>query len=324
MKAWIFILASALASPLSLLLSFPLYAQPYPAKSIRMIVPFTPGGGTDILARSLGQKLGESMGTAIVIENKPGAGGNFGAELAAKAPADGYTLLMVSASYAVNAALYPLGFDPVKDLLPISQIATVPFVLMAHPSLAANDVQELIALARAQPGRLNYASSGTGSSPHLAGELLALLTGTTMVHVPYKGGAPALADLLGGQVQLLFATVVQGLPHIKSGKLKPLAVGGRERSKALPQVPTIAESGVPEFELTNWFGVLAPAGTPLPILERLNREIVQQLHAPELRARLAAEGAEPAGTSGADFERLIRADIEKFGRIVKAAGIRVQ
>ena len=320
MKAWLFLLGSALAFPLS----FPLSAQPYPTKSVRMIVPFTPGGGTDILARSLGQKLGESMGTAIVIENKPGAGGNLGAELAAKAPADGYTLLMVSASYAVNAALYPLGFDPVKDLVPISQIASVPFVLMAHPSLPANDVQELIALARAQPGRLNYASSGTGSSPHLAGELLAMLTGTKMVHVPYKGGAPALTDLLGGQVQLLFATVVQGLPHIKSGKVKPLAVGGRERSKTLPQVPTIAESGVPEFELTNWFGVLAPAGTPAPILERLQREIVQQLQAPELRTRLAAEGAEPAGTSGADFERLIRADIEKFGRIVKAAGIRVQ
>jgi tripartite-type tricarboxylate transporter receptor subunit TctC len=300
------------------------HAQAFPSKPMRMVVPFAPGGGTDILARVIAQKLGESMGQTVVVDNRPGAGGNLGAELVARATPDGHTQLMVSASYSVNAALYKLAFDPVKDLAPVIQVATVPFVLLAHPSVPAAGMQELLALARAKPGTLNYASSGNGSAPHLAGELLAMMTGSKLVHVPYKGGAPAITDLIGGQVQLLFSTVVQGLPHVRSGRLKPLGVGSPKRSGTLPDVPTIAESGVPGFDVTNWFGVLVPGATPRPVVDRLQREIAQHLGAPELRTRLAAEGADAAGGTPDAFATLIRADIAKYTRIVQSAGIRIQ
>ena len=299
-------------------------AATYPSRPIRLVAPFAPGGGTDILARALGQKLAPVLGQNVVVDNRPGAGGNLGAELVANAPPDGHTLLMVSASYAVNASYQALNFDPVRSLVPVAQIAVVPFMLLSRSTLPVNDIGSLVALARSKPGELTYASSGIGSSPHLAGELFVSMTGTKMVHVPYKGGSPALTDLLGGQVDLLFSTVVQGLPHLKSGKVKVLAVASPSRSPTLPEVPTIAESGVPGFDVTNWFGVLAPAGTPAPILEQLNREIVQQLNSPELRERLAAEGAEPTGSSAAEFGRLIAADIRKYTAAVKAAGIKAQ
>ena len=311
------IFAPAFAFPL------PAAAQNYPTKPIRLIVPFAPGGGTDILARVIGRKLGESMGQQVVVDNRAGAGGNLGAALAATASPDGHTLLMVSASYAVNASVYKLAFDPVKDLMAVTQVASVPFVLVAHPSLPANSVKELITLAQTRPGKLNYASSGNGSSPHLAGELFTMMTGTKMVHVPYKGGAPALAEVIGGQVPLLFSTVIQALPQLKAGKLKAIAVGSLKRSSALPEVPTIAESGVAGYDVTNWFGVLAPGTTPKPIVLRLNKEIAQHLRSADLRARLASEGADPVGSSPAEFERVIRNDIEKYTRIVKAAGIRI-
>ena len=311
------IFAPAFAFPL------PAAAQNYPTKPIRLIVPFAPGGGTDILARVIGRKLGESMGQQVVVDNRAGAGGNLGAALAATASPDGHTLLMVSASYAVNASVYKLAFDPVKDLMAVTQVASVPFVLVAHPSLPANSVKELIALAQTRPGQLNYASSGNGSSPHLAGELFTMMTGTKMVHVPYKGGAPALAEVIGGQVPLLFSTVIQALPQLKAGKLKAIAVGSLKRSSALPEVPTIAESGVAGYDVTNWFGVLAPGTTPKPIVLRLNKEIAQHLRSADLKARLASEGADPVGSSPAEFERVIRNDIEKYTRIVKAAGIRI-
>ena len=301
----------------------PAAAQNYPTKPIRLIVPFAPGGGTDILARVIGRKLGESMGQQVVVDNRAGAGGNIGTELAATASPDGHTILMVSASYAVNASVYKLAFDPVKDLMAVTQVASVPFVLVAHPSLPANSVKELITLAQTRPGKLNYASSGNGSSPHLAGELFTMMTGTKMVHVPYKGGAPALAEVIGGQVPLLFSTVIQALPQLKAGKLKAIAVGSLKRSSALPEVPTIAESGVAGYDVTNWFGVLAPGTTPKPIVLRLNKEIAQHLRSADLRARLASEGADPVGSSPAEFERVIRNDIEKYTRIVKAAGIRI-
>jgi len=311
------IFAPAFAFPL------PAAAQNYPTKPIRLIVPFAPGGGTDILARVIGRKLGESMGQQVVVDNRAGAGGNIGTELAATASPDGHTILMVSASYAVNASVYKLAFDPVKDLMAVTQVASVPFVLVAHPSLPANSVKELITLAQTRPGKLNYASSGNGSSPHLAGELFTMMTGTKMVHVPYKGGAPALAEVIGGQVPLLFSTVIQALPQLKAGKLKAIAVGSLKRSSALPEVPTIAESGVAGYDVTNWFGVLAPGTTPKPIVLRLNKEIAQHLRSADLKARLASEGADPVGSSPAEFERVIRNDIEKYTRIVKAAGIRI-
>ena len=282
------------------------------------------GGGTDILARVIGQKLTDSMGQQVVVDNRPGAGGNIGAELTAKAARDGHTIMMVSASYAVNAAIYKLSFDPVKDLSPVAQVASSLFQSRSHPSLAANNLQELIALARSKPGQINYASSGNGSAPHLAGVLLTLMTHTDMVHVPYKGGLPALNDVIAGQVQLLFSTVIQGLPFIKAGKLKAIALGSMKRAPSLPQVATIHESGVTGYDVTNWFGVLALGGTPQPIVAKLNSEIVKHVQSPELMQRLAAEGAEPVSGSSADFEKVIRADIAKYTRVVKEANIAVQ
>lgn len=309
-------LSTALACP-------PAFGQSYPVKSIRMIVPFTPGGGTDILARTIGQKLAESLGQPVVIDNRPGAGGTIGAEMAARAAPDGYTLLMVSASYAVNATLYKLSFDPIEDLAPVTQVASVPFVLTATPSLPVANVRELIALARAKPDSINYGSSGNGSSPHLAGELLKLMAGIDLLHIPYKGGGPAVTDQMGGRVHLMFNTILQSLPLLTTGKLKALAVGSPTRSPAAPDIPTIAESGVPGYDFTNWFGVLAPAATPKPIVVMLQREIAKLLSSAELRQRLAAEGAETVGSTPEAFAQLIRADVEKYAKIVQAAKVKI-
>lgn len=299
-------------------------ADPYPGKPVRLIVPFAPGGGTDILARALAPRLGAALGGTVVVENRPGAGGNLGVELTAKSAPDGYTLVMVSASFAVNASYQPLRFDPIRDLAPVAQIATVPLVLLARVNLPVPDLRALIDLARQRPESLTYASSGIGSSPHLAGELFVSATATRMTHVPYKGGAPALSDLLGGQVDLLFSTVVQGLPYIQAGKVKPLAVASLTRSKSLPEVPTIDELGVNGFDVTNWFGVLAPAGVPPALLASLNTHIRAQLDTPDLRKRLESEGAEPRGSSPEEFARLIESDIRKYTLAVKAAGITAQ
>ena len=252
-----------------------------------------------------------------------GAGGSLGAELAAKAAPDGYTMLMVSASYAVNASLYKLGFDPIRDLAAVTQVATLPAVLVVHASVPANNIRTLIALAQSKPGQLNYASSGNGSSPHLAGQLFSIMTRTSMIHVPYKGGGPAIADLVGGEVQLMFSTIVQALPHIKSGKLKALAVSSLNRTSALPEVPTIDESGVPGYDETNWLGVLVPRATSSTIVDRLHKEIVQHLSSPDLRSKLSAEGAEPVGSSPPEFERKIVSDVEKYTRMVKESGIKI-
>ncbi len=299
-------------------------AQSYPNKAIRMIVPFTPGGGTDILGRVIGTKLSDVIGQQVIIENRPGAGGNLGTGMAALAPGDGYTILMVSASYSVNAAVFKLNFDPLKDLAAVIQVAAVPFVLNATPSLPANNIKELIALAKAKPGSLNYASSGNGSSPHLAGELLGMMTDTKLVHVPYKGGGPAINDVIAGQVQLYFGTVTASAQLLKSGKMKALGVGGLKRASALPDVPTIHESGVPGFDITNWFGILAPGTTPKPLIAQLSKHLNGLLSNAEVRAKLAAEGADPVGGSAEDYDKVIRADIEKFRRIVKAANIKVE
>ena len=296
---------------------------PYPAKPIRLIVPFAPGGGTDILARSLGQLLGSSLGQQVIVDNRPGAGGVLGAELTAKSAPDGYTIMMVSSSYSVNPALYKLSFDPIKDLTPISQVASVPFVLVAHPSVPINNLRELIALAKAKPGQLNFASSGLGSSPHLAGEYFNMRAGTQIKHIPYKGGGPAIADVMGGHVQFLFSTVVQGIPHIKSESLKAISIGSLKRSAALPDVPTIAESGIPGYDVTNWFGILGPRDMPRQIVEKLSTEIAKHLRNPEFMAKLAAEGAEPVGSTPAEFAQLISSEIEKYGRIVKETQIKV-
>ena len=298
-------------------------AQTYPTKPIRLVVPFTPGGGTDILGRTVAQKLSESYGQSVVVDNRPGAGGTIGAEIVARAAPDGYTILMVSASYAVNANLYKLPFNPIEDLAPVSQVATVPFVLTSALSFPATNVRELVELAKAKPGTINFASSGLGSSPHLAGELLKMLAGIDIVHIPYKGGGPALTDQVAGRVELLYNTILQALPMLHAGKVRALAVGGLQRSAALPDVPTIADSGVPGYDFTNWFGVLVPGATPKPIIATLQRDIAKHLHSAELRQRLTAEGAEPVGGTPEAFAQLIAKDIDKIGRIVKAANVKL-
>lgn len=298
-------------------------AQEFPSKSIRFIVPFPPGGATDAFARIIGQKLNEGWGQQVVIDNRGGAGGNIAADLAAKSPADGYTIIIVGPSHAVNTSLYSkLSYHPVRDFSSITQVASVQTFLVVHPSVPVTSVKELIALARARPGELQYSSGGNGSSPHLAMELFKNLAKINLVHIPYKG-TESVIGLLRGEVSLLFENLISVGAHIKSGKVRVLAVGSSKRFAALPDVPTMAESGVPGYEMVLWFGVLAPAGTPNPIITKLNTEIVRALNAPDVRQRLLSQGAEPAGNSPEQFDALIKSEIKKWARVVKEAGLRV-
>jgi tripartite-type tricarboxylate transporter receptor subunit TctC len=300
-------------------------APAYPTKPIRLVVPFPPGGATDILARNVAQKLTETWGQSVVVDNRPGAGGNIGSELVAKAAPDGYTLEMGTVgTHAINASLYSkMPYDHVKDFAPIILVAGVPNVLVVNPSLPVNSVQELIAYAKANPGKLNFASSGPGTSIHLSGELFKVMAGVQMTHVPYKGSAPALQDLLGGQVQLMFDNLPPSLPQIKAGKLRALAVTSLTRAPALPDVPTIAESGLPGFEASSWFGILAPAGTPPAIIAKVNAEVAKWLASPEGKDKLVAIGANAGGGSPEDFARHIQAETAKWAKVVKESGAKV-
>ncbi len=300
-------------------------APAYPSKPIRLVVPFPPGGATDILAREVAQKLTEAWGQSVVVDNRPGAGGNIGAELVARAAPDGYTLLMGTVgTHAINASLYAkLPYDHVKDFAPVILVAGVPNVLVVNPALPVNTVAELIAYAKANPGKLNFASSGNGTSIHLSGELFKVMAGVQMTHVPYKGSAPAVADLISGQVQLMFDNLPPSLPQIKAGKLRALAVTSATRAPALPDVPTIAEAGLPGFEASSWFGVLAPAGTPPAIVARLNAEIAKWLASPEAREKLSKQGANAAGGSPEDFAKHIAAETTKWAKVVKDSGAKV-
>ncbi|TMH44751.1 MAG: tripartite tricarboxylate transporter substrate binding protein [Betaproteobacteria bacterium] len=302
----------------------PAHAQVYPARPLRMIVAYPPGGGTDIVGRMLAQKLGESLGQSVVVENRGGASGNIGTELAAHAAPDGYTILMGNvAPNAINVSLFKdLPFDPVADFAPVSLVASTPNILVVHPSTPVRTVRELIALAKAKPGSLNFASAGVGSSSHLAGELFRILAGAEIVHVPYKGAGPAMVDVLSGQVQLYFATMPAAMPHVKSGKLAPVAVTSARRSHALPGLATIAESGVPGYEASTWYGALAPAHTPPAVIARLHAEIAKILADPALRARLADQGFEPVGNSPEEFGAYIKSEITKWGKAIRDAGIR--
>ena len=297
----------------------------YPTKPIRIVVPFPAGGTADILARAAAQRLAETLGQPAVVDNRPGAGGNIGAELVAKAPPDGYTLLMGTVgTHAINASLYSkMPYDHVRDFAPIILVAGVPNVLVVHPSVPAGSVKELIAYAKANPGKLNFASSGSGTSIHLAGELFKTMAGVQMAHVPYKGSAPAVTDLLGGQVQLMFDNLPSALPHIKAGKLKALAVTSATRAAALPDVPTVAESGLAGFDATSWFGLLAPAGTPEPIIARLNSEVAKWLATAEAKEKMAGLGANTAGHSTDEFVRHIAAETSKWAKVVKESGAKV-
>ena len=301
-----------------------------PTKPVRIVVPFAPGGTTDILARALAPELGKAFGQTFVVENKAGAGGNVGADLVAKSPPDGYTLLMGTVgTHAINASLYPkMPYDAVKDFVPITLVAGVPNVLVMNPANAAaagiTDVKSLIAYARRNPGKLNMASSGNGTSIHLSGELFKSMTGTYMLHFPYKGSGPALLDLIGGTMDLMFDNLPSALPQVKAGKLIALAVTSGERSAALPDVPTVAEAGpVKGFEATSWFGLLAPAGTPADIVNRLQQESAKALASPALKERLLSQGAIPGGTSPADFGRFIAAETKKWAAVVKTSGAKV-
>lgn len=299
-------------------------AQSYPAKPVRFIVPFAPGGGNDVMARLISGKLSENLGQQVIVDNRAGAGGSIGSELAAKAPPDGYTILMGHiGTLALNRSLYArLPYDPVKDFAPVSLVATAQNILIVHPSLPARSVKQLIAIAKSKPGELNFVSGGVGGAGHLAGELLKALAKVDMVHVAYKGAGPALTDLIAGHVQLMITNMPAAMPHVKSGKLRALAVTGARRSSLVPDLPTIAEAGVPGYELMNWFGVVAPAATPRDIVGKLNQEIVKGLKTGDMRSLLAANGAEPVGSTSEQFAAHIKAEIAKWAKVIRAAGLR--
>ena len=299
-------------------------AQPYPSKPLRLIVPFPPGGSADILARTIGQKMSDGLGQTVVIDNRPGAGTAIGAEATAKAAPDGYTIMIGTvSSHAINPSLNTkLAYDPIRDFTPISPVASIPFALLVHPSLPAKNVDELIAIARAKPGVLNFSSAGNGTSNHLAGELFKSMARIDLVHIPHKGSAPALNDLLAGQVNMMFDLVLTAAPHVKAGTVRAVAVTGRQRSSVLPDVPTIAESRLAGYEVNAWFGMFAPANLPAAVTQRLNAEIVRVMQLADVRERLASQGAEPMSGSPEAFADYVRAELAKWSAVVKTAGMR--
>jgi tripartite-type tricarboxylate transporter receptor subunit TctC len=311
------------AAALALAHLAPAQAQAWPDKPIKLVVSFAPGGVHDTLARLLQPRLTEALGQPIVIENRPGAGGNIAAEAVAKSAPDGYTLLVASEAIATNEFLYPaMAYDPYKDLAPIAKLADYPMALIASPSVPAGNVNELVALAKSKPGALSYGSAGIGTSGHLAGELFKSVTGISMVHVPYKGGAPALADLIAGRIQVMFLSVSLSSPQAKQGKIKVLAVTGDSRSPQLPDVPTTAEQGFPEVQALLFSSLLAPAGTPAPVIQRISAEVVKALHAPEVEKRLTELGALPAPTSPEQFAQILKRDGERWGKLIRERNIR--
>jgi tripartite-type tricarboxylate transporter receptor subunit TctC len=318
-----FIRSMAAAAALGALAASQAFAQGYPIKPVKMIVPFPPGGPTDVQARIVAQKLGESLGQPVVIDNRGGAGGMLGSDIAAKSAPDGYTLLMgASGPHAVGVLTRKEPpYDPLKDFTPLSLVSYSPLMLVVHPSVKANSVQELIALAKSQPGKLNYGSFGNGTMAHFAGELFKLQAGVDIVHVPYKGTAPALADLLAGQIPMMFDTIITSLPHVKSGRLRGLAVTKSTRSQAVPELPTVAEAGLPGFQAVSWIGLMGPANMPKDIVDRISNEMVKMLGDPALRQKLLDAGAEPVGSSAAEFAAHMKAEMERWEPVVKAAGL---
>ena len=300
-------------------------AQVYPNKPIRLIVPFAPGGGTDITARAIAMKLTDALGQTVVVDNRAGANGTIGAAIAAASLADGYTLSMISSSHSVNPSIMKkLPYDLIADLAPITQATTQPYALILHPGVPAKSVKELIALLKAKPNTLNYGSSGTGGLSHLSGALLCSLSGVTMTHIPYKGGAPALTDLVGGQIQVLFSTILQAQSQMKGGRVRALAVTTAKRSAGAPDLPTMQEAGVADYEVAGWYGMVAPLKTPAAIIQRLNVEAVKALRGSDIKDKLAADGSEPVGSAPDAFARHIKAEVAKWSQLVKEAGIRAE
>lgn len=314
--AGLFAAASVLAAPLTF--------AAYPEKPIRLVVGFSAGGTTDVVARVIGKEIGEAMGQPVVVENRPGGGSNIAAEMVARAAPDGYTLLMVAVTSAINHTLYKnLSFDLVKDFDPVALAVRVPNVLVVNPEVKANSVAELVDLLKKNPGKINFASSGSGTSIHMAGELFKLRAGVDVAHIPYKGSANAVTDLIGGQVQYMFDNMPSAWPHVESGKLRALAVTTAERSKTAPNLPTMKESGFPDFDVSSWFGVIGPKGMPADVTEKLNKSIRAALAKPEVRARLEGLGAVPADTTPEQFAEFIKTEVDTWGPVVKASGARV-
>ena len=303
----------------------PAGAQQYPTRAVRVIVASSPGSGVDIVSRIVALKLSAGLGQQVIVDNRAGAGANLGAEIAAKAPADGYTLLMGTPAHAINVSMYSgLNYDIIRDFTPVSLVSTGQYVVIVHPSVPARTVKALIALARSKPGELAYGSAGPGNSTHLAGELFNSMAGTRMLHVPYKGSGPGLIDLISGQLQLMFANLTAGLPHMRSNRVRALAVTGPVRTSLLPDLPTVAESALPGYAVTSYFGILVPTGTPATIIAKLNAEIIKALRAADVQATLATEGAEAAGGSPEEFAAFIRSEITRWTAAVKTAGLYAQ
>jgi tripartite-type tricarboxylate transporter receptor subunit TctC len=314
---------TALALLLALSFNLAQAQEAWPSRPVRFILPFPPGGGTDILGRLIAERLSASLGQPVVTENRGGAGGNVGAEAAARSAPDGYTIVLVAPSLAISPTLYSkINYDPVKDFAPVSLVATVPNVMITQASLPVQNLQEFIALAKAKPGALNFGSGGAGTSNHLAGELFNIVTGAKLVHIPYKGVNLAMQDVLAGNVHLVFIGIPAAAPHIKTGRLRALALVAPQRSSALPEVPTVAEAGLRDFEVTTWYGVLAPAGTPRSVVTRLNAELVKIMHSPELKEKLAATGTDPLTSTPEEFADYIKREIAKWGDVVRKAGVK--
>jgi tripartite-type tricarboxylate transporter receptor subunit TctC len=299
-------------------------AQDYPTKPVRLIIPFPPGGSNDVVGRMIATQLSERLGKQVVVDNRGGAGGVIGTEITANAPKDGYTLQVISLAHAVNPWLYKLPYDPIKSFTPISILASGPNVLAINPSLPVNSVKELVALAKQKPGELQYASAGVGSFQHLGGELFKLEAKVNLLHVPFRGGGPAMVDVVGGHTKIMFSSLVQTTPHIRSGKLRPLGTGGKQRSPVLPDVPTIAEAGVPSYEAVNWWGIVAPAGTPQPIIDKLHAALTQVQDMPEVQKQFANEGAAVVKMSTPEFAQFMVKEMNKWERVVKEGGIKAE
>ena len=315
---WLALVAMSLVA-----LSCPADAQDYPTKPIKFVVPYPPGGGTDVVARIVNEPLATALGQPIIIDNRGGAAGNLGTDIVAKSPADGYTILFTLSSHTINPKLYEkLPFDVERDFVPVSLVALIPQILVVNPSVPITSVKELIAYAKANPGKLNYASVGIGSPAHVAGELFKLKAGIDMVHVPYKGGGPAVTDTIGGQVQLAFVSMPAALQHVRSGRLRAIAVTSAKRSASAPDIPTIAEGGVPDYAVESWYGALAPAKTPPAIVARLNAAFAKTLDNPQVKEKLFAQGAEAVPSSPAEFDRMMKDELAKWEVVIKSAGIK--
>ncbi len=319
------ILAAFLAAlALAAVAPSPALAQAWPAKPIRIVVPFAPGGGSDFIGRFIAQRLSTALGQPVLVENRPGAGSLLGVEVASKAKPDGYTLALIASSYTVLPALYKMSFDPVNDITPVIQISQGPMLLVANPNVPARTTKELIELAKKKPGGLNYASAGQGSITQLAGELFAYKAGVKMTHIPYKGTGPALTDTISGSADIFFTSTASAIPHVKAGKLRAIALTGTKRLPALPDVPTIAESGLPGYDVILWHGLIGPKGMPKEVVERINAEVAKALKLKETGETLESDGVAPAGGSAAQFGEQIRLDIATWARVAKDAGIKVE